>query len=82
MHDLHTARFRLAVESVVRLELHAAMILSAWDFKVRGLLCALQFVCIVDLSMSHGGRDECGMPTGTAPGLPLSVTLVLVFAAL
>ena len=26
-------------------------------------------------SMSHGGRGECGMPTGTAPGLPLSVTL-------
>ena len=28
---------------------------------------------IVDLSMSHGGRGECGMPT--APGLPLPVTL-------
>ena len=36
---------------------------------------------VVDYSMSHGGRDECGMPTtGTASGpgwvgLPLSVTL-------
>ena len=49
------------------------MILSARDLKVRGVLCALQFVHVVDLSMSHGGRAECGMPT--APGLPLSVTL-------
>ena len=49
------------------------MILSARDLKVRGVLCALRFVCVVDLSMSHGGRGECGMPT--APGLPLSVTL-------
>ena len=47
------------------------MILSARDLKVRGVLCALRFVCVVDLSMSHGGRGECG----TAPGLPLSVTL-------
>ena len=28
---------------------------------------------VVDLSMSHCGHGECGMPT--APGLPLSVTL-------
>ena len=28
---------------------------------------------VVDFSMSHGRRGECGMPT--APGLPLSVTL-------
>ena len=49
------------------------MILSARDLKVRGVLCALQFVRVVDFSMSHGGRGECGMPT--APGLPLSVTL-------
>ena len=50
------------------------MILSARDLKVRGVLCALRFVHVVDFSMSHGGRGECGMPT-TAPGLPLSVTL-------
>ena len=49
------------------------MILSARDLKVRGVLCALRFVQVVDLSMLHGGRAECGMPT--APGLPLSVTL-------
>ena len=49
------------------------MILSARDLKVRGVLCALRFMRIVDFSMSHGGRGECGMPT--APGLPLSVTL-------
>ena len=49
------------------------MIISARDLKVRGVLCALRFVHVVDLSMSHGGRAECGMPT--APGLPLSVTL-------
>ena len=51
------------------------MILSARDLKVRGVLCALRSVCllVVDLSMSHGGRGECGMPT--ASGLPLSVTL-------
>ena len=47
------------------------MIISARDLKVRGVLCALRFVHVVDLSMSHGGRAECGMPTG----LPLSVTL-------
>ena len=28
---------------------------------------------VVDFSMSHGGRVECGTPT--APGLPLSVML-------
>ena len=49
------------------------MILSARDLKVRGVLCALRFVHVVDLSMSHGGCAECGMPT--APGLPLSVML-------
>ena len=49
------------------------MILSARVLKVRGVLCALRFVHVVDLSMSHGGRAECGMPT--APVLPLSVTL-------
>ena len=49
------------------------MILSARDLKVRGVLCALRFVHVVDFSMSHGGRGECGMPT--APGLSLSVTL-------
>ena len=51
------------------------MILSARDLKVRGVLCALQFVHIVDFSMSHGGRGECGMPTG----LSLSVTLTGVW---
>ena len=49
------------------------MILFARDLKVRGVLCALRFVRVVDFSISHGGRGECGMPT--APGLPLSVTL-------
>ena len=49
------------------------MILSARDLKVRGVLCALRLVRVVDFSMSHCGRGECGMPT--APGLPLSVTL-------
>ena len=35
---------------------------------------------VVDFSMSHGGSGECGMPTGsgTAPGLPLSMTLTSV----
>ena len=55
------------------------MILSARDLKVRGVLCALRFVPVVDCSMSHGGRSECGMPSLVAsapgPGLPLSVTL-------
>ena len=51
------------------------MIISARDLKVRGVLCALRFVHVVDLSMSHGGRAECGMPTAPGPGLPLSVTL-------
>ena len=56
------------------------MILSARDLKVRGVLCALRFVHIVEFSMSHGGRGECGMPTGsTAPGLSLSVTLTGVW---
>ena len=36
------------------------MILSALDLKVRGVLCALRFVHVVDFSMSHGGRGECG----------------------
>ena len=27
----------------------------------------LRFVRIVDVSMSHGGRDECGMPTVSGP---------------
>ena len=49
------------------------MILSARDLKVRGVLCALRFVRVVDFSMSHGRRGECGMPT--APGLSLSATL-------
>ena len=40
------------------------MILSARDLKVWGVLCALRFVHVVDFSMSHGGRGECGMPTG------------------
>ena len=53
------------------------MILSARDLKVRGVLCALRFVHVVDFSMSHGGRGECGMPT--APGLSLSVTLTVVW---
>ena len=48
------------------------MILSARDLKVRGVLCALRFVRVVDFSI-HGRRGECGMPT--ASGLPLSVTL-------
>ncbi len=44
--------------------LHAVMIRSARNLKVRGVVRALLFVHIVDLSMSHhGGRDECGMPT-------------------
>ena len=38
--------------------------------------CVLRFVRrVVDVSVvsiSHGGRDECGMPT--VPGLPLSAT--------
>ena len=51
------------------------MILSARDLEVMGVLCALRFVHVVDLSMSHGGRGECGHFLSTAPGLPLSVTL-------
>ena len=30
---------------------------------------------VVDFSMSHGTRGECGMPTAPGSGLPLSVTL-------
>ena len=48
------------------------MILSARDLKVRGVLCALLFVRVVDLSVSHGGHGECGMPT--APGSNQSLT--------
>ena len=52
------------------------MILSARDLKVRGVLCALLFVRVVDFSMSHGGHGECGMRAAMrATGLPLSVTL-------
>ena len=53
--------------------------ISAQDLKVRGVLCALRFVHVVDFSMTHGRRGECGMPTapglGPGAGLPLSVTL-------
>ena len=52
------------------------MIRSARDLKVRGVLCTLRFVREVNVSISHGERDECGMSTG--PGLPLSVTLTSV----
>ena len=45
------------------------MIRSARSLKVRGVLCALRFVRVVDISILHGGRDECGT------GMPLSVTL-------
>ena len=34
------------------------MIRSSRDLKVRGVLCALRFVRVVDFSMSHGRRDE------------------------
>ena len=44
------------------------MILSARDLKVRGVLCALLFVRVVDFSMSHGGHGECGMPTPPGTG--------------
>ena len=57
--------------SATRGNLHAVMILSARDLKFRGVLCALRVVHVVDFSTSHGGRGECG----SAPGLPLSVTL-------
>ena len=50
------------------------MIRSARNLKVRGVLCVLRFVRVVDVFMSHhGGRDEYSMTT--VPGLPLSVTL-------
>ena len=48
------------------------MILSARDLKVRGELCALRFVHVVDFSMSHGGCGECGTGMPTAPGLGTS----------
>ena len=60
------------------------MIGSSQNLKVRDILCALRFVREVNVSISHGGRDECGMSTATVtrsdsastgPGLPLSVTL-------
>ena len=58
------------------------MIGSSQYLKVRDILCALRFVREVNVSISHGGRDECGMSTATdsassstGPGLPLSVTL-------
>ena len=44
--------------------LHAVMIGSAQNLKVWGVVRALRYVRIVDLSMSHhSGRDEGGMPT-------------------
>ena len=53
------------------------MIGSSQNLKVRDILCALRFVREVNVSISHGGRDECGMSTATVPVLagPLSVTL-------
>ena len=60
-------------DNLLRFKIDYMQILSARDLKVRGVLCALLFVHVVDFSMSHGGRCECGMPT--APGLPLSVML-------
>ena len=59
------------------------MIGSSQNLKVRDILCALRFVREVNVSISHGGRDKCGMSTATdsastvstGPGLPLSVTL-------
>ena len=50
------------------------MIPSARDLKVMVYFAHCDLcTSLVDFSMSHGGRGECGMPT--APGLPLSVTL-------
>ena len=49
------------------------MILSARDLKVRGVLCALRLVRVVDFSMADAANAVDSMPT--APGLPLSVTL-------
>ena len=62
------------------------MIGSSQNLKVMDILCALRFVREVNVSISHGGRDECGTGMSTAtvpvlgrkltgPGLPLSVTL-------
>ena len=48
---------------------------SAGNLKV----AFLRFVRVVDVSMSHVGRDECGMPT--VSGLPLSATLTGVCGA-
>ncbi len=48
------------------------MILSARYLKVRGVLCALRFVRVVDFSMADAANAVCLQP---APGLPLSVTL-------
>ena len=48
------------------------MILSARDLKVRGVLCALRCVRVVDFCMADAA-NAVGVPT--APGLPLSVTL-------
>ena len=59
------------------------MIGSSQNLKVRDILCALRFVREVNVSISHGGRDECGMSTATVPVLGLgcrcqSVTLTVV----
>ena len=51
--------------------LHAVMILSARDLKVRGVLCALRFVRVVDFSMADAANAWAG--------LPLSVTLTGVW---
>ena len=55
------------------------MIGSSQNLKVRDILCALRFVCEVNVSISHsishGRRDACGM----SAGLPLSVTLTGVW---
>ena len=54
------------------------MIGSSRNLKVMDILCALRFVREVNVSISHGGRDECGIychSASTGPGLPLSVTL-------
>ena len=47
------------------------MILSARDLKVKGVLCALRFVHVVDFSMADAAN--------AAPGLPLSMTLTGVW---
>ena len=43
------------------------MIGSSQNLKVRDILCALRFVREVNVSILHGGRDECGMSTATVP---------------